>query len=54
MISQIIKKIIQTGYIKARVVGENIRVIFEVIEDVKTFTKPGLLLLADVKQAFDG
>ena len=43
----------QTGYIKGRFIGENIRCILDTIDYCKsTFTK-GMLLLIDFEKAFD-
>ena len=43
----------QTGFIKGRYIGENVRLIFETIEYVKSNKLPGLLLFADFEKAFD-
>ena len=43
----------QTGFLKGRYIGENIRTIFEVIEHLNDENKPGLLFFADFAKAFD-
>ena len=51
-ISNIIKNS-QTGFIKGRYIGENIRLIQETIEKLEEEEQPGLLLFADFEKAFD-
>ena len=43
----------QTGFIKGRYIGENIRLIQEMIEKLEEEEQPGLLLFADFDKAFD-
>ena len=43
----------QTGYIKGRFIGENIRLIDSVIRFAKERNIPGLLLFLDFEKAFD-
>ena len=43
----------QTGFIKGRYIGENIRLIQETIEKLEEEEQPGLLLFADFEKAFD-
>ena len=43
----------QTGFLKGRYIGENIRTIFEVIESLNDENKPGLIFFADFEKAFD-
>ena len=43
----------QTGFIKGRFIGENVRTIFETINFLNNNNKPGLLLFADYEKAFD-
>ena len=43
----------QTGFLKGRYIGENIRTIFEVIEHLNDENKPGLIFFADFEKAFD-
>ena len=43
----------QTGFIKGRYIGENIRLIQETIEMLEKETMPGLLFFADFEKAFD-
>ena len=43
----------QTGFLKGRYIGENIRTIFEVIEHLNEEDKPGLIFFADFEKAFD-
>ena len=43
----------QTGFLKGRYIGENIRTIFEVIEYLNDEDKPGLIFFADFEKAFD-
>ena len=59
-ISNRIKKVLptiinpcQTGFIKGRYIGENIRLIQECIEYLNNTNKPGLLFFADFEKAFD-
>ena len=43
----------QTGYIKGRYIGENIRTISDIIDYCEMFNKPGLMVLLDFQKAFD-
>ena len=43
----------QTGFIKGRYIGENIRLIQETIEVLEEENHPGLILFADFEKAFD-
>ncbi|MES9884827.1 MAG: reverse transcriptase domain-containing protein, partial [Sedimenticola sp.] len=43
----------QTGFIKGRYIGENIRLLFESIEFLNETDSPGLLFFADFEKAFD-
>ena len=43
----------QTGFIKGRYIGENIRLIQETIEKLNNENQPGLLFFADFEKAFD-
>ena len=43
----------QTGYIKNRYIGENIRTVVDVIDYLKEYNKPGILLQSDFEKAFD-
>ena len=52
VISQIINES-QTGFIKGRYIGGNVRLIFELIEYVNVNNKPGLVFFSDFENAFD-
>ena len=43
----------QTGFIKGRYVGENIRLINDILEQTKAQDIPGILLLLAFRKAFD-
>ena len=43
----------QTGFIKSRYIGENIRLISDIMDDTKTENLAGILLSLDYKKAFD-
>ena len=43
----------QTGYIKNRCIGENIRTVVDSIDFLKEHNKPGILLQLDFEKAFD-
>ena len=43
----------QSGYIKGRYIGENIRLVQDVIQYAKKFKKQGILLFLDFQKAFD-
>ena len=43
----------QKGFISGRYIGENIRLIYDILFETKQHNMPGLLLSIDFKQAFD-
>ena len=43
----------QTGFIKGRYIGENIRTLYDIFHYTEKFNIPGLLLLIDFEKAFD-
>lgn len=43
----------QTGFIKNRYIGDNIRLIYDLIDYLQTFNKPGVLICLDFEKAFD-
>jgi len=43
----------QTGFIKGRYIGENIRLIIDTMEFTKTHNIPGILVSLDFRKAFD-
>ena len=43
----------QTGFIKGRCIGENIRLICDLLEQTKTDKSSGILLSIDFRKAFD-
>lgn len=43
----------QTGFIKGRFIGENIRLIYDIMQYTDINNMPGLLLLVDFEKAFD-
>ena len=43
----------QTGYVKNRFIGKNIRLISDVIESYEEKNLPGMLLFIDFEKAFD-
>ena len=43
----------QTGYIKGRFIGQNIRLIADITECTKTLDNPGIASFLDFKKAFD-
>ena len=43
----------QTGFVKGRYIGENIRLINDIMEITKTRNLPGILTSLDVRKAFD-
>ena len=43
----------QTGFLKGRYIGENIRTIIEVIDKLNESNEPGLIFFADFEKAFD-
>ena len=55
-IKQVLNKIIhkdQTGFIKGRYIGENIRLIYDIMHNTESHNIPGLLLLVDFEKVFD-
>jgi len=43
----------QTGFIKGRYIGENIRILNEIIDKVNENNEPGLIFFSDFQKAFD-
>ena len=43
----------QTGYVKGRYIGENIRTISDIMSFTKTHNIPGLAVFLDFEKAFD-
>ena len=43
----------QTGFMKGRYIGENIRLIFELLDNTDEHNIPGLLFFSDFEKAFD-
>ena len=43
----------QTGYIKGRFIGQNIRLLVDIVECTKTVDNSGIALFLDFKKAFD-
>jgi len=43
----------QKGFLKERFIGENTRLVYDIILEMKARCKPGLLLLIDFEKAFD-
>ena len=43
----------QTGFLKNRYIGENIRTIYDIIDHLNETNTPGLLFFADFEKAFD-
>ena len=43
----------QTGFIKGRYIGENIRLLFEILDDIESHDKPAILFFSDFEKAFD-
>jgi hypothetical protein len=43
----------QTGFLKGRYIGENIRTIIEAIDNLNETNEPGLIFFADFEKAFD-
>ena len=43
----------QTGFIKGRYIGENIRLIYDIMHYTEKLNIPGMLLLIDFEKAFD-
>ena len=43
----------QTGFLPNRYIGDNIRLIYDIIEHLTSFDLPGILLILDFEKAFD-
>ena len=43
----------QTGYIKGRFIGENVRLIHDIMHHTKLTDKPGIAIFLDFRKAFD-
>ena len=43
----------QTGFIKGRYLGENVRLISDTLEQTQVNNTPGILISVDFKKAFD-
>ena len=43
----------QTGFMKNRYIGDNVRLIYDIIDHLQRVKKPGLLLCLDFEKAFD-
>ena len=43
----------QTGFLKGRYIGENIRTLCEIIDNLNNENNPGLIFFADFEKAFD-
>ena len=43
----------QTGFVKNRFIGDNIRLVYDIIYHLNTTNKPGILLCLDFEKAFD-
>ena len=43
----------QTGFIKGRFIGENIRLVYDIMHYTEIIQVPGLLMLIDSEKAFD-
>ena len=43
----------QKGFISGRFIGENIRLIYDILSETKNQDRPGLLLSIDFQQAFE-
>ena len=55
-VKHVLTKIIhnsQTGFIKGRYIGENIRLLFEIIDNAEEENKPGLIFFTYFEKAFD-
>ena len=55
-IKTVLDKIIdtdQTGFLKGRYIGENIRLVYDIMQHTDTYNIPGLLVLIDFEKAFD-
>ena len=42
-----------TGFIRGRYIGENIRLLFEIIDNAEDENKPSLIFFMDFEKAFD-
>ena len=55
-LSTVIQEIInedQTGFLKGRYIGENVRLIIDVIKYAKAHDMPGLIMFCDWRKAYD-
>lgn len=55
-IKNVLNKLInvnQTGFIKGRYIGENVRTLMEIMEEANENNTPGLIFFADFQKAFD-
>ena len=55
-IESILSKLVhpdQTGYIKGRYIGENVRLLSDIMEQTQANNTPGILISVDFKKAFD-
>ena len=43
----------QTGFIKGRYIGENIRLLFEALDNIENENSPAILFFSDFEKAFD-
>ena len=43
----------QTSFVKGRYIGENVRLIFDIMEQTRVNNIPGILISVDFKKAFD-
>ena len=43
----------QTGFIKSRFIGENVRLVYDSMHQTEIIQVPGLLMLIDFEKAFD-
>ena len=43
----------QTGFLKGRCIGENIRLLFQIIDNAEEENKPGLIFFSDFEKTFD-
>ena len=43
----------QTGFISGRYIGENIRILYDILQYTEDYNLPGMLLLIDFEKAFD-
>ena len=52
VLDQIISKF-QTGFLKGRFIGENTRLVYDIMHYIEKKNLPGLLMLVDFQKAFD-